>query len=106
MERLVVFEIDIDGTSGCTNTRSLKCVVGVEDSGESIDGLTIAVVYRTESCLVANFKNVVVGERVSFWLCQLELESTTNSRDIGKWGAWSTVDIEAERILIECRIGI
>ena len=47
-ECLVVFEIDIDGTSGGTDSRSVKGVGGIEYSGEGVEFLPVQVEEVTE----------------------------------------------------------
>ena len=78
---LCVFEVDVDSTNVYAEARSCECVGGVEDSGEGINGLALAVVESTQVLLVADLNDIGFGECGCLSCVELQLQLVSSCCD-------------------------
>ena len=106
-ESLCVFEVDVDSTSCRSDARSGECVGGVEDSGEGINGLLLAVVEGPEVSLVTDLNDVGFGEWSWCGCVELQLELVSSCSDcVDQIRPVCAVDVELEGIVVDLSIGI
>ena len=106
-ECLCVFEVDVDSTSCRSDARSGECVGGVEDSGEGINGLSLAVVEGPEVSLVTDLNDVGFGEWSWCGCVELQLELVSSCSDcVDQIRAMCAVDVELEGIGVGLSCGV